>query len=223
MSNLGRHKERIKKSIVTMASEQAITNETIAKAVAEVNSAAIQAVVAAVAERPQSAVGPKIGRPAMKQPSFNWEADNKYNKHKTFRVEVSNILTVYITPQTEQPAIVKNWVGRKGLLFIELLTHAEKDTCSTLEGLFKILTKRFRLQLNDKMIKALQFHKLSRQKEENAEEWLGRLWLLAIECNYKELDRQLKEQFIHGLNDTDMLGEIIWELTKIHENEEITS
>ena len=52
---------------------------------------------------------------------------------------------------------------------------------------------------------------------------MGRLWLSAIECNYEELDRQLKEQFIHGLNDTDMLGEIIWELTKIHENEKIMS
>ena len=51
---------------------------------------------------------------------------------------------------------------------------------------------------------------------------MGRLWLSAIECNYKALDRQLKEQFVHGLNDTDMLGEIIWELTKIHEKEEIT-
>ena len=52
---------------------------------------------------------------------------------------------------------------------------------------------------------------------------MGRLWLSAVECNYRELDRQLKEQFIHGLNDTDMLGEIIQELTKIHENEKITS
>ena len=44
----------------------------------------------------------------------------------------------------------------------------------------------------------------------------GRLRLSAIEFNYKELERQLKEQFIHGLNDTDMLGEITWELTKIN-------
>ena len=52
---------------------------------------------------------------------------------------------------------------------------------------------------------------------------MGRLWLSVIECNHKEFNRQLKEQFIHGLNDTDMLGEIILELTKIHENAEITS
>ena len=118
--------------------------------------------------------------------------------------------------------IVKNWLGRKGLQFIELLTHAEKDRYNTLEGLFEILTNKFRPQFSE-TIKSLQFCKLSRQKEENAEEWMGRLWLSAIKCNYKELNRQFKEQFIHGQNDTDMLGEIIRELTKIHENTEITS
>ena len=67
------------------------------------------------------------------------------------------------------------------------------------------------------MIKPLQFCKLSRQNGENSEEWMGRLSLAAIECKYKEIDRQLKEQFIHGLNDTDILAEIIRELTKIQE------
>ena len=37
------------------------------------------------------------------------------------------------------------------------------------------------------------------------------------------VDRQLKEQFIHGLNDTEMLGEIIWELTNVMENGAIMS
>ena len=97
----------------------------------------------------------------------------------------------------------------------------KKDACNTLEGVFEILTKRFRPQFNER-IKSLQFCMLSRQDGENAEEWMGRLWLLAIECSYKEPDKQLKGQFIHSLNDTDMLGEIIQELTKIHENTEIT-
>ena len=65
------------------------------------------------------------------------------------------------------------------------------------------------------MIKSLQFQKLSRQSGETVEERMGRLRLAAIECNYKEIDRQLKEQFIDSLNDTDMLVEIIRELTKI--------
>ena len=96
--------------------------------------AAIQVMAAAATGRPQSVVGPKIGRPAMKQPSFSWEADNKYSKFKNFRLEVNNILATYNTPQVEQLAIVKNLLGRKGLQFIESLTHAEKDTCNTLEG-----------------------------------------------------------------------------------------
>ena len=73
------------------------------------------------------------------------------------------------------------------------------------------------------MIKSPQFHKLSRQSGENTEEWMGRLRLAAIECNYKEIGRQLKEQFIHNLNDTEMLAEIIRELTKTHEDTEVTN
>ena len=38
---------------------------------------------------------------------------------------------------------------------------------------------------------------------------MGRLLVAAVECNYQEVDRQVKEQFIHGLNDKNMLEEII--------------
>ena len=107
-----------------MASEQVIVREAIAKAVAEATRV-IQAVAVATTERPQSVARPKIGRPAMKQPTFNWEVDDKYNGLKTFRLEVNNILSTYNTPPTEQLAVVKNWLGRKGLQFLESLTNKE--------------------------------------------------------------------------------------------------
>ena len=47
---------------------------------------------------------------------------------------------------------------------------------------------------------------------------MGRLQISTIDCNYQELDRHLKEQLIHSLNVTDMLGETIGELTKVKEN-----
>ena len=49
------------------------------------------------------------------------------------------------------------------------------------------------------------------------EEWMGRLHVAVIECNYQEVDRQLKEQFIH------MLEEIIKELTAANSDDHITS
>ena len=52
---------------------------------------------------------------------------------------------------------------------------------------------------------------------------MGRLQLSAVECRYKEIDRQLKEQLIHRVNDMDMLGEIIRELTKVNTGSVITS
>ena len=57
-----------------------------------------------------------------------------------------------------------------------------------------------------------------RQSDESVEEWMGSLRTVVIKCNYKEIDRQLKEQFINGLNDEEMLVEIIRELTKCKEN-----
>ena len=121
-----------------MAREQAIANEAIAKVVAEATRVAIQAMAASATERPQS-VGPKIGGPVIKQPNFNWEADDKNGDHKNIRLEVNNIFASYNTHHTEQLAIVKSWLGRKGLQFIESLTHTEKEKCNIREGLSKML------------------------------------------------------------------------------------
>ena len=52
---------------------------------------------------------------------------------------------------------------------------------------------------------------------------MGRLHVAAVECNYREIDRQLKEQFIHGVNDKCMLEEIIKELTITRDDDQITS
>ena len=69
-----------------MAGGQAITNDAVAKAVAEATTAAIQAMAAATTESPQNTVGPKVGGSATKQPSFNWEANDKYSELKKLQV-----------------------------------------------------------------------------------------------------------------------------------------
>ena len=44
------------------------------------------------------------------------------------------MLTTYNAQETD--TMVKNWLGRKGLHYIESLMESKKETCSTLEGLF---------------------------------------------------------------------------------------
>ena len=110
----------------------------------------------------------------------------------------------------------------KGLHYIESLTEGWKEACSTLEGLFDMLATKFRPQYNE-MIKSLQFRKLYRFEGESIDEWMGRLCVVAAECNYREIDRQLKEQFIHRLNDKVMLDEVIRELTAKSNDEQMTS
>ena len=113
-------------------------------------------------------------------------------------------------------------MGRKGLHYIKSLTEGKKERCGTLEGLLNILATKFRPQYNQ-TIKSLQFRQLHRDKGKGVDEWMGRLCIVAAECGYKEIDRQLKEQFFHGLNDEDMLGKFIKELTTKSNNGQITS
>ena len=89
-----------------MASEQTNTKETIVQAVAEATRAAIQSMAVARAERTQNS-GLRLGRSVMRQPTFNWEAGDKYNELKNFRLEVSNIFKSYSMSQAEQIAVIK--------------------------------------------------------------------------------------------------------------------
>ena len=204
-----------------MASEQ-IMSEAIARAVAEATRAALQTMAEAQVERMHDRSGPKVGSPKMWQPTFDWNVQDKYCKLKTFQLEVNNIISTCNTPQTNKLVLVKNWLGRNGLQYLETLTTAEKETCNTLEGLFETLSNKFKPQ-NNETIKSLQFRKLYHYEDENIEEWMGRLWVAAVECNYQKVDRQLKEQFTHGLNDKLMLEEIIKELTVTNNDDHITS
>ena len=52
---------------------------------------------------------------------------------------------------------------------------------------------------------------LHRKNSVAAQEWMGRLWTEEVECEYKEYDRLLTEQFISGLNDKGMNVEILKE------------
>ena len=91
-----------------------------------------------------------------------------------------------------------------------------------LHRLFDTLATKFRPQYNQ-TIKSLQFRQLYRIEGEGVDEWMGRLHVAALECGYKGIDRQLKEQFIHSLNNKGMLGKIIKELTIKSNNKQTTS
>ena len=162
-----------------MMATKEIISEAIAKAVVEATRVAIKAMAEACVEQTHDMAGPKIGSPTMKQPNFDWDAEDKYSELKTFRLEVNNVLSTYNTLQKDKLALVKIWFGRKGLQYLEALTNMVKETCNMLEGLFETLTNKFKLQYNE-TIKSLQFRNLYRYEEENVEEWMGRLWVAAF-------------------------------------------
>ena len=107
-------------------------SEVIMKAVAAATRLAIQTMVEMLPQRTASTPGPKLGGPVLKQPNFNWEAADKYTEWKVFILEVRNVLSTYNAQEQDKVAMVKNWLGRKGLHYIESLTEGEKEACNTL-------------------------------------------------------------------------------------------
>ena len=104
-------------------------------------------------------------------------------------------------------------LGRKERITINgNINRSRTRKCETSEGLFQTLSNESKPGYNE-TIKSLLFCKLARKLDKNAKEWRGILRMSATECNYKEIDRQLKEHFIHCLNDSDMSIKIIKELT----------
>ena len=52
-------------------------SEAITKAVAEATGIAIQTMAEMQAQRIPNTAGPKLGSPTLKQPTFDWEAQDK--------------------------------------------------------------------------------------------------------------------------------------------------
>ena len=77
-----------------------------------------------------------------------------------------------------------------------------------------MLSHKFNSQHN-KEILSLQYFTLARDQNKNAEDWMFYLRIQVNEFDCKEKDRRLKEQFINGINNDNIMTELIRELTAI--------
>ena len=111
---------------------------------------------------------------------------------------------------------MKNLLGRQALI------QAEQEAFNITENIFETLTNKDKLQFNE-AFKSLQYCKLNRHNSENVEEWMKRCRIAAKECNYQESDRWVKEECINGINDDNMLIEIVTELKAMKKTRKITS
>ena len=96
-----------------MASEQINQNEFLMQGITEAARAAIQTLAMASTSK-QNNAGLKMNGSIMKQPIFNWNTKDKYEKLQTFKLEVSNVLETYNLGQTEKVSIIKSLLGRQG-------------------------------------------------------------------------------------------------------------
>ena len=84
---------------------QTSSNVAIVQAVPKGARVAIQAMTTAKSERSQN-IGPKLGRPIMKQLKFNWNSTDKYAKLRNIRLGVNKMFQNYRISQAERVPII---------------------------------------------------------------------------------------------------------------------
>ena len=84
--------------------------------------------------------------------------------------------------------------------------NCERDTCKMAEIVFLIKSYQ------SETILSLQYCKLKKKSHESPQKWMGRLHIKAMDCKYREYDRRLKEQFVNGLDNENIIAEILKEL-----------
>ena len=89
-----------------------------------------------------------------------------------------------------------NRLDHEGLWFMQALNDTEEEKCRTCEGLYKVHSVKFKPSPNETVL-LLEYCKLAREQNSNAEELMSHLWHKDYECGYKK-DWRLKGQFING-------------------------
>ena len=110
-------------------------------------------------------------------------------------MEVENVLQVrvYDLSDEEKVSIIRHWLGREGLKFIQTLPSTEKKCMQNCDKTIQCTRRIFRLQHNE-MILSLQYCKLHRKEKESAQNCMSWLHIKAAESDYKEHGRRHKEQ-----------------------------
>ena len=96
---------------------------------------------------------------------------DRYVELLNYEMEVANVLQAKEDnlSDKEKVPIIKNWLGRERLQFIQTLTNVEKEACKITTGQFN--AKKIRPQHNE-MILSLQYCKFHKEENESMQEWM---------------------------------------------------
>ena len=74
----------------------------------------------------------------LSKPAYDWKGPDRYVELLNFKMEVANVwqTQAYDLNDSEKVSILKNWLGKEGLQFIQTLANIEKGACKSTIGLF---------------------------------------------------------------------------------------
>lgn len=161
---------------------------------------------------PHAQRGPSV---AVNKPSFDWGKKDKYTEWKGFRRECEMLFrgTYRTSPENERAGAVVNWMGRQGQEIVASWTEDEMTArFADVNLLYNAFEARFKPEHNE-MLSEFQFRHIMRDARQSSDEYMATLKNKARECNFALAeDRNIKSQFIIGINDRDMQNKLLEEI-----------
>lgn len=158
---------------------------------------------------PEQPHGPSV---AVNKPTFDWTQKDKYTEWKGFRRECEMLFrgTYRQTPENERAGAVVNWMGRPGHEIVASWTEQQMtDRFANLQILCEAFEARFRPEHNE-MLSEFQFRHITRSVSQSSDEYMAMVRNKARECNFAQAeDRNVKSQFIIGINDKEMQNKLL--------------
>ena len=133
------------------------------------------------------------------KPRFNRDVPNMYVELLNFQLEVMDILGTRARKinDEERITVIKSWPGLEHLLLLKTFIQEQKENFKITEGPFSVLNIRFK-PCHYYIILSLQHDKSTKKPNVSAKEWMVRLGTKEVECEYRQPDLLLTEQFMGG-------------------------
>ncbi len=146
-------------------------------------------------------------------PKFDWSAQNKWQEFQTFRLELdmifANVGYCDLTAK-DKVYLILNWMGLEARKKFQSWSATERYRCEQeLEYFLNKLSSGWQPSGNS-MFARLEFAKLTKDKQQTADEFLELLCFKAQECNFgRDEESRLCDAFVNNVTDQEMQKELL--------------
>ena len=139
------------------------------------------------------------------RPKFDSKQENRLEALKAFKKKCGYIFRgSLINMSAERKCIlVQDWLGEEGQKIYDSLDWQEGEDVNDYDLMWTKLETAVRPECNE-IVASKKFKERMQKTGETITDFITDLILLVKDCNYVDEDRQIRDQFVYGINDEEL-------------------